>query len=223
LAPVDAGPAGRWDRRTRIDVEGPAEAFSSLAEGAVLAGGNAALLETTGGWELIQFRHAELTGPGSWQLSGLLRGQGSSVSGAAETGARLVLLDSAVQRAELSAIETGMDLIWKAGGASVSQTVRFDRRETLPWQPCHLRVRSGVATWLRRGRDIADSWTFPEAPNAGRFAVEFDLGEGFAGPIETEAATCALPPGTLALRVAEIGPDGRTGPWLSIGPGSPYL
>ncbi len=30
-------------------------------------------------------------------------------------------------------------------------------------------------------------------------------------------------PGTLALCMAEIGLDVRTGPWLSIGPGSPYL
>ncbi|MFN7164195.1 MAG: glycoside hydrolase/phage tail family protein, partial [Hyphomonas sp.] len=190
-APVVIGPAGRWDRHTRLDVDAPAEAFTSLAEPAVLAGGNAALLETDAGWELIGFRQAELTGPGRWQLSGLLRGQGGSVSGAAEVGARLVLLDSAAARADLSPIEIGMDLIWKASGASVSQTVRFDRRETRPWQPCQLRVRAGVARWLRRGPEITDSWTFPEAPNGGRFAVEFDLGEGFAGRIETETADCA--------------------------------
>jgi hypothetical protein len=70
---------------------------------------------------------------------------------------------------------------------------------------------------------IADSWTFPQAPNGGRYAVEFDLGAGFEGRIETESPACAVPAGTLALRVAGIGPDGRTGPWLSIGPGSPYL
>jgi hypothetical protein len=80
-----------------------------------------------------------------------------------------------------------------------------------------------MASWLRRGRDVADSWTFPDAPNAGRFAAEFDLGAGFAGRTETETAACTVPPGMLALRVAGIGPDGRTGPWLSIGPGSPYL
>ena len=222
-APLGAGPAGRWDRHTRLEVLGPAAAFASLTEGAVLAGGNAALLETDAGWDLIQFQQAELTGPGTWQLSGLLRGQGGSVSGAAAAGARLVLLDSAVQRADLSAMETGGELIWKTSGASESQTLQFDSRETLPWQPCQLRLRGSEASWLRRGPEIADSWTFPEAPNGGRYAAEFDLGAGFEGRIETETPACTLPLGTLTLRVAEIGPDGRTGPWLSIGPGSPYL
>jgi hypothetical protein len=76
---------------------------------------------------------------------------------------------------------------------------------------------------ILRVEKIADSWTFPEAPNGGRYAVEFDLGDGFHGRIETETPVCTVPPGTLALRVARIGLDGRTGPWLSIGPGSPYL
>jgi len=49
--------------------------------------------------------------------------------------------------------------------------------------------------------------------------VEFDTG----GRIETNESGCAVPPGTEAVRIAEIGPDGRTGPWLSIGAGSPYL
>ena len=107
LAPVADGPPGRWDRSARLDVQADASAFASLAEGAVLAGGNAALLETDAGWELIQFREADLTGPGTWRLRGLLRGQGGSVSGAAEAGARLVLLDEAVQRADLPAMELG--------------------------------------------------------------------------------------------------------------------
>jgi hypothetical protein len=74
-----------------------------------------------------------------------------------------------------------------------------------------------------RVADIADIWTFPEAPNGGQSAVEFDPGDGFGCRIETETPACAVPPRTLALRVAGIGLDGRIGPWLSIGPGSPYL
>ncbi|MEQ9507074.1 MAG: glycoside hydrolase/phage tail family protein [Hyphomonas sp.] len=222
-APVEAGPLGRWDHAARIEVSGLADALVSLSEEALLAGGNAALLETETGWELIQFRSAELTGPGAWRLTGLLRGQDGTPSGAAAIGARFVLLDGAVRRGEVAPMEAGVDLLWRGQGSADAQVVRFERREALPWQPCHLRVRAGQASWLRRGRDIADSWTFPEAPNVGRFAVEFDLGAGFVGWIETSEAACDVPSGTLALRVAEIGPDGRTGEWLSIGPGSPYL
>ncbi|WP_409894926.1 glycoside hydrolase/phage tail family protein [Hyphomonas sp.] len=222
-APAPAGPAGRWDEASRLDVEAPTEVFSSLSYLAVLAGGNTALLETVAGWELFQFRTAELTGPGAWRLSGLLRGQGGSISAAADSGARLVFLDASVQRAGLSASELGRELIWKAAGSNETQTLTFENRAALPWAPCQLRVRAGQAVWVRCGRDVPDSWVFPEAPNEGRFAAEFDTGGGFGGRIEISAPTCVVPPGTRSLRVAEIGPDGRTGPWLSIGPGSPYL
>jgi hypothetical protein len=124
---------------------------------------------------------------------------------------------------EVSATELGLGLIWRAQGFKTVISMSFDSRETLPWAPCLLRVRAGQASWIRRGRDIPDSWTFPEAPNGGRFAAEFDSGSGFEGRIETVEPACTVPLGTVALRVAEIGPDGRTGPWLSIGPGSPYL
>lgn len=222
LAPLAAGFAARWDHGARLDVAVPVGAFASLSESAVLAGGNAALLETGEGWELIQFREAELVAPETWRLTGLLRGQGGSVPGAAEAGARLVLLDAAIGEAALEPVETGMELLWTAGSGA-AQPAAFSNRAGLPWQPCHLRVRAGQASWIRRGPEIADSWTFPDAPNTGRFAGEFDTGSGFGGRIETGAPVCAVPAGTLALRVAEIGPDGRTGPWLSIGPGSPYL
>lgn len=221
MAPVAAGPAGRWSRGAALEVAAPVEAFASLSAEGVLAGGNAALLETQEGWELIQYQTAELTGPGAWRLTGLLRGQGGSVSEAAEEGARLVLLDSTVQRAELLPMERGLDLIWKTAGAETVQTLAHEDRAGLPWQPCHLRLRDGEARWVRRGPEVADSWTFPDAPNAGRFAAEFDLGSGFGGRIETDAASCAVPPGAIAVRVAGIGADGRTGPWLSIGAGSP--
>jgi hypothetical protein len=221
-APVGAGAAGRWDHGDGLTALAPAGAFSSLPEEVVLAGGNSALLETEDGWELVQFRTAELVAAETWRLTGLLRGQGGSPSAPAPEGARLVLLDGAVQAAALAAVETGMDLLWRAGDGDV-QAHRFDALATRPWQPCQLRVRDGSASWIRRGADIPDSWTFPDAPNTGRFAVEFDSGEGFGGRIETDSPTCAVPVGTLALRVAEIGPDGRTSPWLSIGAGSPYL
>ena len=222
-APLAAGPSGRWDRGAQLELTAPGEAFASAADTAVLAGANSALLETDAGWELIQFVRAELTGPDSWRLTRLLRGQGGSVSGAAEAGARIVLLDEAVQRAALGGLDVGRALRWKAGGSSEAQTVMFDARQALPWQPCQLRVRDGSATWLRRGADIPDSWAFPDDSVDARFALEFDSGTGFGGRIETNLPTCPVPEGTQSLRVAEIGPDGRTGPWLSIGPGSPYL
>lgn len=223
LEPVEAGQHGRWDRAAALVVSAPVEAFSSLSEAAVLSGGNAALLETDAGWELLQFREAELAAPGVWRLTGLLRGQGGSISGNAGTSARLLLIGPGVGRASVSPAETALELVWKALGTEDGSLLTFENRAALAWPPCHLRVADGTASWVRRGADIVDSWAFPDAANAGRFAVEFDFGAGFGVRIETAVPSCLLPPGATGIRVAEIGPDGRTGPWLSIPAGSPYL
>lgn len=138
LAPLPERFAGRWDHGAALEVAAPVGAFASLAEGAVLAGGNAALMETEAGWELLQFREAELVAPETWRLTGLLRGQGGSVPAAAEAGARLVLLDGAVGAATLDPVEVGMDLLWTAG-AGAAQPQRHENRAGLPWQPCQLR------------------------------------------------------------------------------------
>jgi hypothetical protein len=222
LSPVAEGVTGRWNKATVLEVMAPAGAFTSLTQAAVLAGGNSALLETEAGWELVQFREAELVAPDTWRLRGLLRGQGGSVSASAAAGARLVRLDGAVRAVSLLPVERGMDLIWRAGSGQ-GVTRRFGDEASRPWQPSHLRVRGGQARWVRRGPDIPDSWTFPDAPNAGRFAVEFDAGSGFGGRVDVDEPGCSVPPGTVSMRVAGIGPDSRMGPWLSIGPGSPYL
>jgi hypothetical protein len=71
------------------------------------------------------------------------------------------------------------------------------------------------------GADVFESWTFPEAANDGRFAVEVDEGSGFEGRFAVAVPEAPLPGGATAKRVAEIGADGCTGPWVSIGPGTP--
>jgi len=67
------------------------------------------------------------------------------VSGAAEVDARRLLLDEALERADLAMLELGLDLAWRAGGSSGTQTPGFTGREALPWQACLIRVRSGQA------------------------------------------------------------------------------
>lgn len=215
-APVGAGPVGRWDEANRLAVSCPGGEFASLPEMQVLSGGNAALLETEEGWELVQFRTATLAGPDSWELSGLLRGQRGSVSAVAAAGARLVLLDGAVAQATASPEETGVSLLWQAVPGDDGESLRFEDRAGLPWSVAHLKVADGILTWTRRGADIPDSWALPEADNAGRFAVDVDTGSGFGGPVVVEVPEHALPDGAVAARVAAIGADGRTGPWVSI-------
>lgn len=223
VAGVEAGPVGRWDRVGVIEVDAPGGEFASASAAAVLAGGNAALLETGAGWELVQFQSAELVGAERWRLSGLLRGQGGRPSGAAAAGARLVLLDDAVVRARVSGMETGLALLWRAAGIGEASEAVFDDRAGLPWRPVRLAAPAGRVRWARRGADVPDQWDLPDPARAARYAVEADFGAGFGGRTETALAETDWPDGALAVRIAEIGTDGRIGEWLSIPAGSPYL
>lgn len=222
-APVEAGPAGRWDRASVIEVDAPGGEFASASAAAVLAGGNAALLETGAGWELVQFRNAELVGPERWRLSGLLRGQGGRPSGAAEAGARLVLLDDAVARASVSALEVGLSLLWRAAGMGEAAEAVFGDRAGIAWSPAQLAAPPGLVRWARRGRDVPDNWDMPDPARPVTYAMEADFGAGFGAQAETALTEAAWPPGALALRIAEIGTDGRIGEWLSIPASSSYL
>lgn len=222
-APLNAGPAGRWDLAGRIEVEAPDGEFTSVSDLTLLAGANAALLETAAGWELIQFAQAELIGPERWRLSRLLRGQGGRVSGAADAGARLVLLDGAVARANVAGIETGLSLLWRAAGIGTAQEAVFEDRAGLPWQPARLTAPAGLVRWARRGRDVPDQWDLPDPVLPERYVIETDFGGGFSGRVETQVSEAVWPLGARALRIAEIGTDGRIGEWLLIPAGSPYL
>jgi len=217
---VGEGPVGRWDRANVLRVYAPGGEFASLPEGQVLGGGNALLLETAAGWELVQFVAAELVGVDTWVLSGLLRGQEGSVSAAADVGARVVLVDGALVRASVSPGEVGLALDWRAAGDEEGQVLAFADAGGLPWRVAHLRRRGDALSWVRRGADVATSWAFPEAANAGRFAVEVDTGSGFGARFEVDGPSAMLAPGTVAERVAETGADGRVGPWVSIGAGT---
>ena len=216
---VGAGPVGRWDRANTLRIA-TAGAFASVPEAQVFSGGNALLLETEEGWELVQFRSAELVGPEEWVLSGLLRGQRGSVSAAAETGARVLLLDGSDTLATLNPDEVGAELGWRAAGSDETESLTFMDEGGLPWPVCHLRAAGGTLSWVRRGVDLPESWALPEGENAGRFAVAFDTGGGFGAVEAVAAPSAAIPAGAIAAKVAEIGADGRTGKWVSIGLGT---
>ena len=94
--------SGRW-QETSVWVSLAGGSLSSASEMAVLNGANRALVETEAGWELIQFRDAELVDVETWKLSLLLRGQQGSedaMAAGAPVGSRIVFLTGAEQRLE---------------------------------------------------------------------------------------------------------------------------
>jgi len=221
LGDVPAGPIGRWDRAGALEVYIPGADVASGTEAAVLAGANVLLAETESGWELLSFLTADLIGADTYRLTGLLRGQQGSDAVGLQEGARCVLLNGALGRADVSPAELGLELAWSASGrgqVSASQIYEHQARASLPWRPGHLHavpVAGGIAlSWTRRSADISDSWALPEPANTGRFSVELIGADGSIARQEVESAHWLYEGDISAVtmaRVAQIGTDGRVG------------
>ncbi len=164
----------RWDESSALDVRVEGRAPESLSTSAVLAGGNAVAVETGLGWEILQFRTAQLVGSDTWRLSGLLRGQQGTeeamAAGAAD-GAIVVFLGAGLERVTSPPAERELPLVWRAapagtppGGQGVSEIVfaatgLHDR----PWSPAHQRCTARAdggfdLSWLPRSRIDGDRW-----------------------------------------------------------------
>lgn len=204
--PLEAGPRHRWDAINALTVRMEGRAPESRAAIAVLAGANAAAVETVDGWELVQFRTADLVGEGVWRLGGLLRGQQgteAATAAGAPIGALVVLLDAEPARAGSPPAERGLPLIWRAGpaggpagGPFVSQIVHtttgvHDR----PWSPAHLRAERRTdggfdLTWVVRSRIDGDRWDGELASaDPGRFRVRILTGTATLRTFEVEGAS----------------------------------
>ncbi|MDQ8027218.1 MAG: glycoside hydrolase/phage tail family protein [Brevundimonas sp.] len=192
----------RWNETSlTVRVEGRAPA--SRPTEAILAGANCLAVETLDGWELIQFREAQLVGDDVWRLSGLLRAQRgteAAMRAGAEPGAVVVFLDGLASRVTLSPGERGLPLIWRAspgglaggtGAADVWWTASgvHDR----PFSPAHLRATpdedGGLRIdWTSRDRLDADGWG-AAAPSGEtpRFRVTLIGADGVARAREVEA------------------------------------
>lgn len=171
---LSGGARHRWDEVNALEIRVEGRAPESLPTNAVLAGGNAVAVETNQGWEIIQFRSAELMGGDIWKVSGLLRGQQGTeqaMTAGAPAGAVVVFLGFGLARMASPPGERGLPLIWRAapagappGGAGVSETAfaptgLYER----PWSPAHLRSIAGAdggfeLSWLPRSRTGGDRW-----------------------------------------------------------------
>ena len=177
--PMAAGPLHVLDRATRIVVTLDSGALSSVSEAELLDGENiVAVGDETLGWEILQFATAELTGPDTYRLSMLLRGQaGSAPEMLAErpAGSRFVLLNAAVVQPQLALSEAGLPVTWRFGPAQyevsrghVSVMQQGQMPGLRPLSPCHAAARQEngdiVLAWLRRTRSDGDSWDLEEVP-----------------------------------------------------------
>ena len=174
VAELSRGARHRWDEVNTPEIRVEGRAPESLPILAVLAGGNALAVETALGWEIIQFRTAELVGGETWKLSGLLRGQQgteAAMAAGAAAGAIAVFLGAGPERVASPPAERGLPLVWRAGpagappgGTGVSEiayapTSLYER----PWSPAHLRSTARAdggfdLCWASRSRIGGDRW-----------------------------------------------------------------
>ncbi|MDQ2089132.1 baseplate multidomain protein megatron [Marimonas arenosa] len=176
-----AGP-GLYDRGEGLVVELTSGTLSSVEDAAFLGGANLAAIGdgTPGGWELLQFRDAELVGENTWLLNHRLRGQlGSDAWTPAlwPAGSMFVLLDGIPEQIDLKDGQRNIARHYRVGPARRAYEDPSYRHEVLAFQgiglrplsPCHLSARDiggGLlkVNWIRRTRIGGDAWDRADVP-----------------------------------------------------------
>jgi hypothetical protein len=185
---------------------------------------------TPGFWEVPQFGTAELTAPGRYRLTRLLRGQlgtEDAIGNPAPAGVRVVILDTALKPVSTAEAVVGLPWNWRIGptraaaGDPVNAALTFtpEGRGLRTYSPVHLRGAwqpdgSVLLTWIRRTRAAAgDSWVLAEVP-LGEERQEYEL-EVLDGSAVVRTVTGLASPSftyTTAMATADFG-----GPVASVG------
>ena len=184
-ADLHAGPTSRFDYGNVVYVDLLTGTLESVTDLRLFRGENSIAVEQpSGAWELLQFGEAELIAPGRYRLSRLLRGQrGTDVDMAAMVpeGARVVVLDTAVNPLPISEADLGLPWNWRVRPSSrpvsddsyLAATFTPRGKGLRPFSPVHVeqpwrRARSPgdlTISWKRRDRSLAaDSWNATEVP-----------------------------------------------------------
>ena len=181
-ADLPAGPVDRFDAGSELLVDLSSGTLTSVTDTELLNGANVLAVESApGAWEIIQFGNAELVSTGRYRLTRLLRGQRGTedaMGDPAPTGARVVVLDTAVQPLSIAEADLGIPWNWRIGPGTaapsdvIMQALSFtpSGRGLMPFAPAQARMRREAngdlaIRWLRRDRALsADSWVLAEVP-----------------------------------------------------------
>lgn len=181
ITPLTAGPLGRWDRGQGFECQLYTGAMQAISDLDLLAGQNLVAVRCDNGlWELMQFGDAQLIGPNTYRLARLLRAQLGSedaMAAGASVGARIVRINTFVERLDMDASALGLALRYRTGPASLDvgnaafdeQVFTASGRGLRPLSPVHLRAKRQpngdiLVNWLRRTRIDGDPWEFVDVP-----------------------------------------------------------
>ena len=206
-----AGPVSRFDLGNELVVDLYSGTLESVTDMTLLGGANALAVETGAvQWEIVQPGNAELIAPGRYQLTRLLRGQrGTELAMVAmvPTGARVIVLDTAVVSLPITEADLGLPWNWRIGPASrpvsdetfVAASFTPEGAGLRPFSVAHVEqpwrtARSlGDLTirWTRRSRSLAaDTWGAGDVPLAeDNETYEVDILDGATRKRTLQVAT----------------------------------
>ncbi|HVZ90062.1 MAG TPA: glycoside hydrolase TIM-barrel-like domain-containing protein [Rhizomicrobium sp.] len=229
-ADFHSGPAWRWDEANALEIRLYNGACRSRDDLSVLGGANAlALRNADGEWEVLQYANAELTAPGRWRLTRLLRAQAGTEGAMRDpvaAGARLVLLDGTPKQLSLRQDEYKLpfNYLWGPQGKPISDpayqgaAMQFEGVGLRPLSPAQLGARWSAGdlslTWIRRTRIGGDSWDQTEVPLGEEFeAYDVEILDG-AGSVVRAFSSVAEPSQLYAAsEIASDFPSGLPSPF----------
>ena len=182
LSTLDRVAPGVPDTGAGLLVELTSGALESVDDIELLGGANLAAIGdgTPDGWELFQFREADLVGESIYLLAGRLRGQLGTDAWTPQVwpaGSYFVLLDGSPQQIDLADVQRNLSRHYRIGPARRAlddPTYRhvvhaFPGVGLRPLSPCHVRARREIdgalsVSWIRRTRIDGDSWEGLDVP-----------------------------------------------------------
>jgi hypothetical protein len=202
---LPAARPGIWDDGPALVLRLPFGSLAEVGEAELLAGANACAIGdgSPEGWEVLQFRVAELIGPNLWALRRRLRGQRgteSAMRASWPVGSTVVMLDGGLTQPAMPAEARGEMRHYRIGPASRpldhESYVHLDLAARglglRPFAPVHLKLSDLASgrrlSWTRRTRVEGDSWQ-----------GEVPLGE------QREAYVVRAIRGGVVLHEAEVG------------------
>ncbi len=172
---------GVIDRGPALQVRLGRGVLESVEDAAFLGGANLMAIGDgrPGGWELFQFRDAQMLTEDTWLLSHRLRGQlgtDAEMPQSWPVGSYVVLMNAVPQQIDLPAAQRGQVRHYRIGPALkpyddptyAHRVERFEGRGLRPLSPVHLRADQTPGrvdlTWIRRTRVDGDGWNLADVP-----------------------------------------------------------